>query len=94
MISYTMIKEANPDHVKGSVAGAMNFMVFSLSACFAPVFGRALTRFSGGTLTLTSFHEADTLWAGAIVRSFTRTFFPRETGYASGPVILTAKALA
>ena len=30
MIPYTMIKEANPDNVKGSATGAMNFLVFSL----------------------------------------------------------------
>jgi MFS family permease len=28
MIPYTMIKEANPDNVKGSATGAMNFLAF------------------------------------------------------------------
>ena len=39
MIPYTIIKEANPDNVKGSATGAINFVVFSFSACLAPVFG-------------------------------------------------------
>ena len=80
MISYTMIKEANPDKVKGSATGAMNFLVFSLSAFLAPVFGLALMRFSGGhTLTLANFQDADLIWAGAIIL----TLFLRETG--AGP---------
>jgi len=81
MIPYTMIKEANPDNVKGSATGAMNFLVFSFSAFLAPVFGFALMRFSGGrSLTLANFQEADIIWAGAIVLSFVLTFFLRETG--------------
>jgi len=79
-----MIKETNPDNVKGSATGAMNLMVFSFSALLAPAFGLALTRFSGGKmLTLTDFHEADIIWAGAIILSFILTLFLRETGQAS-----------
>jgi len=81
MIPYTMIKEANPDHVKGSATGAMNFLVFSLSAFLAPVFGLALMRLSGGKpLTLETFQHADAIWAGAIVLSLVLTVFLRETG--------------
>jgi MFS family permease len=88
MIPYSMIKEANPDNVKGSATGAMNLMVFSFSALLAPVFGFALTRASGGeTLTLTDFHEADIIWAGAIILSFILTLFLRETGHASRPAV-------
>ncbi len=81
MIPYTIIKEANPDNVKGSATGAMNLMVFSFSACLAPVFGIALMRFSGGKpLVLANFQEADSIWVGAIVLSFILSFFLRETG--------------
>jgi MFS family permease len=83
MIPYAMIKEANPDHVKGSATGAMNFLVFSLSAFLAPVFGLALMRHSGGRpLNLQNFQEADLIWVGAIVLSLILTFFLRETGAA------------
>jgi MFS family permease len=86
MIPYSMIKEANPDNVKGSATGAMNLMVFSFSALLAPVFGVALTRFSGGkTLTLADFREADAIWAAAIAVSFILTFFLRETGAGARP---------
>jgi MFS family permease len=87
MIPYTMIKEANPDNVKGSATGAMNFLVFSLSAFLAPVFGFALMHLSGGkTLTLENFQQADTIWAAAIVLSLVLTFFLRETGTGAKPV--------
>jgi MFS family permease len=83
MIPYAMIKEANPDKVKGSATGAMNFLVFSLSALLAPLFGFVLMRISGGaTLTLANFREADIIWAAAIVLSLILTFFLRETGSA------------
>lgn len=81
MIPYSMIKEVNPDHVKASTAGAMNFLVFTFSAFLGPVFGLALQRLSGGEpLMLATFHEADLIWVGAIVLSLILTFFLRETG--------------
>jgi len=83
MIPYTMIKEVNPDNVKGSAAGAMNFLVFILSALLAPAFGGLLQRLSGGQpLTVEDFQMADLVWIGAIVLAFILTFFIRETGSA------------
>ena len=81
MIPYTMIKEVNPDNVKGSATGAMNFLVFSLSAFLAPAFGLILVRLSGGQpLALETFQAADLIWAAAIVLAFILTLFLRETG--------------
>jgi len=97
MIPYTMIKEANPDHVKGSATGAMNFLVFSLSALLAPVFGFALMHLSGGkTLTLENFQQADTILVAAIVLSLVLTFFLRETGagakHVAVPVVIGSRS--
>jgi len=87
MIPYTMIKEVNPDNVKGCATGAMNFLVFSFSAFLAPAFGYTLFRLSGGQpLTLAIFQEADLIWVCAIVLSFVLTLFLRETGVAARPV--------
>jgi MFS family permease len=84
MIPYTMIKEVNPDRVKGSAAGAMNFLVFSLSAVLGPMFGLVLVRLSGGhELTLATFLHADWAGVGAIVLAFVLTLFLRETGSAA-----------
>ena len=84
MIPYTMIKEVNPDNVKGSAAGAMNFLVFSLSAFLAAPFGALLQHFAGGQpLTVETFQKADLVWVGAIVLAFILTLFIRETGAAA-----------
>jgi MFS family permease len=81
MIPYAMIKEVNPDRVKGSATGAMNFLVFSLSAVVAPVFGLTLRNLSHGrALTLATFQKADLLWLAAVVISLVLTLFLRETG--------------
>ena len=48
MIPYTMIKEVNPDEVKGSATGAMNFLVFVMSAFGAPAAGWLLQKLAGG----------------------------------------------
>ena len=81
MIPYTMIKEVNPDRVKGSATGAMNFLVFSLSALVAPVFGLTLRNLSQGQgLSLRTFQRADLIWLAAVMISLVLTVFLRETG--------------
>jgi MFS family permease len=81
MIPYTMITEVNPEQVKGSATGAMNFLVFSFSAFVAPTFGLLLVDLSGGQpLAPATFAHADVVWICAIVLSLVLTFFLRETG--------------
>ncbi|WP_294538316.1 MFS transporter [uncultured Rhodoblastus sp.] len=88
MIPYAMIKEANPDKVKGSATGAMNFLVFSFSALFAPLFGLTLMRLSDGApISLTNFRKADMIWAVAVAISLVLTFFLRETGTRRHPPV-------
>ena len=38
MIPYTIIKEANPEQVKGSATGGQNFLTFSVTALLGPWF--------------------------------------------------------
>lgn len=54
MIPYSIIKEVNPDEVKGSATGAINFITFGVTSLLGPLFA---SRF-GKTLTATSNHEA------------------------------------
>jgi hypothetical protein len=56
MIPYAIIKEVNPDTVKGSATGAINFLVFVMSAFAAPAFGWLLQKLeAGGALTVDVF---------------------------------------
>jgi MFS family permease len=56
MIPYSIIKEVNPDHAKGSATGAMNFLVFVITALAAPAIGWWMQRLaSGRELTLDVF---------------------------------------
>jgi MFS family permease len=81
MIPYAMIKEANPDKVKGSATGAMNFLVFSCSALLAPAFGYVLMRLADGApLSADTFAQANSIWLGAILVALLLTMVLHETG--------------
>jgi MFS family permease len=81
MIPYTIIKEANPDNVKGSATGAINFINFGVTALIGPVFaalfGRTLD--SGGD-PVAHFQHAGSFWLAGIVLAIFLTVFLRETG--------------
>src|SRR5271165_3354532 len=84
MIPYSMIKEVNPDRVKGSATGAMNFLVFILTAFGAPIAGWALQKISGGApLNLADFREWGLLGLGCILVAIILAFFLKETGWAA-----------
>lgn len=81
MIPYSIIKEVNPDEVKGSATGAINFLVFTLSALLAPAYGWLLNSLAGGgKLTLAVFQNASSVGVVGIVIALVLTFFIRETG--------------
>jgi MFS family permease len=81
MIPYTIIKEVNPDEVKGSATGAINFLVFSLSALMAPVFGWLLAHAAGGgPLTLSAYQDAGMLGLSGVMLAIVFSCFIRETG--------------
>jgi MFS family permease len=81
MIPYSIIKEVNPDHAKGSATGAMNFLVFVMTALASPAIGWSMQKLAGGTaLTLKVFDEAGGVYVGAIVIAGIITLFLQETG--------------
>ncbi|SFM89484.1 Sugar phosphate permease [Chitinophaga sp. YR627] len=61
MIPYSIIKEANPDSVKGSATGGINFLTFGVTAILGPVFAH----FFGKTLLTTTDPQAH--FAGVII---------------------------
>lgn len=86
MIPYTIIKEVNADEVKGSATGAINFLVFTLSAIMAPVYGWVLVRLSnGGPLGMEVFQKAGIIGVAGIAAAIVLSLFLRETGSAMRP---------
>lgn len=86
MIPYSVIKEVNPDEVKGSATGAINFLVFTFSALLAPAYGWLLNHLSGGgARTLGTFQEASLVGMVGIVIAVILSCFIRETGAAVTP---------
>jgi MFS family permease len=84
MIPYSIIKEVNPDYAKGSATGAINFLVFVMSALIGPVYGWWLQKLAGGgALTLDAFVEADVIFVVAIVGAAILALFLKETGPAA-----------
>ena len=82
MIPYTIIKEANPDEVKGSATGTINFLNFGISALVGPIFGEVL----GKTLATTSdpfihFLHAGIFWMTGVALALILTLFVVETGH-------------
>ncbi|WP_284943556.1 MFS transporter [Acidisoma cladoniae] len=95
MVPYSIIKEVNPDRVKGSATGAINFLVFTLSALLAPAYGWLLGRLSGGgKLTLGVFQHASSIGIAGIVLAIVLAFFLRETGHKASSVPVAAKVLS
>lgn len=84
MIPYSIIKEVNPDEVKGSATGAINFLVFVMSALAAPAFGWLLQHLAaGGALTLGVFVTGGSAGIAAIVVAAVLALFLEETGSAA-----------
>jgi MFS family permease len=84
MIPYSTVKEVNPDKVKGSATGAMNFLTFALTAAMGPIYAGMI----GKTLETTTnhlahFRESGLFWIVCCVAAVILSFFLRETGHAA-----------
>jgi len=80
MIPFSMIKEANPPEVKGSAAGAMNFLCFGVTGVLSPFIARMLDAGPGRTETLPGFQHGLATLAFGVAVALILTFFLRETG--------------
>jgi MFS family permease len=82
MIPYTVIKEANPDEVKGSATGAINFLTFAVTAFLGPLYGKILLSPSAhGDLTFQLFRESSYFWVLIVGAAILLTFLLKETGH-------------
>ncbi|SDI24385.1 Sugar phosphate permease [Bradyrhizobium lablabi] len=83
-IPYIIIKEVNPEGVSGSATGAVNFLVFVISAFAAPAFGWFIQKLADdGPLTLHVFEKGDSLLVAAVAIAAILAGFLRETGPAA-----------
>ena len=80
MIPYTIIKEANPDNVKGSATGAINFIVFGVTALIGPVFASLFAKTLTNGNPVTHFQHAASFWLVSIILAGVMCFLLRETG--------------
>jgi MFS family permease len=86
MIPYSIIKEVNPDNVKGSATGGINFLVFAITAFMGPVYAHRIGRGTGNTPNLAvHFQRGAMFWVVCCAVAIVVTFFLRETGRAANP---------
>jgi MFS family permease len=81
MLPYAIIKEVNPDSVKGSATGAINFITFGVTSLLGPLFSYLY----GNSLLTTADKEAHFAGAGlffaiGIAFALVVTIFLKETG--------------
>jgi MFS family permease len=85
MIPYSIFKEANPDQVKGSATGAINFLTFGVTALLGPFFagsfGKSLTTASNHTA---HFKSAGTFWLITTAIAIVVSLIVKETGTMHG----------
>jgi MFS family permease len=82
MIPYTIIKEVNPDEVKGSATGAINFLTFGVTAAIGPIFAARFGK-TLGTQTVDAaahFRHAGLFWISVLIAALVVGSMLRETG--------------
>ena len=80
MIPFSMIKEANPPEVKGSAAGAMNFLCFGVTGVLSPVVARMLEPANSHAEALPGYQHGLMTLAFGVAVALVLSFFLRETG--------------
>lgn len=86
MIPYSVIKEVNPDKVKGSAIGAINFLVFGITALMGPIFARHVGQGIGiGPNPASHFQKGVLFWIPCCAAAILVSFFLHETGRAARP---------
>src|SRR6267378_2713569 len=83
MIPYTIVKEVNPDEVKGSATGGINFLTFGVTALIGPIFADLLGKgFATTQNHVAHFRASGIFWMTGIALAILLSMFLRETGHA------------
>jgi len=81
MIPYTVIKEANRPEHSGTATGVINFLNFSMTALFGPLFAARLMRISGGAeRELADYQSTFMPMLIGVALAIVLTLLLRETG--------------
>jgi len=81
MINYTVIKEANRPELSGTATGVINFINFSMTALFGPIFARMLAKQSaGGARGLGHYQDTFQPLLYGVALAIILAFLLRETG--------------
>lgn len=80
MIPYSVIKETNPDYVKGSSTGAINFITFGVTTLLSPVFSSFFGKDLGLSDANIHFQNSLFFWIGGIVLAIVISLMLKETG--------------
>jgi MFS family permease len=81
MVPYTIIKEGNPDEVKGCATGILNFLNFGISAVVGQIFGAIFGRtLQSNDDPASYFRHAGLFWMAAISIAILLSFLLQETG--------------
>jgi len=82
MIPYTIIQEVNPDYVKGTATGVINFLTFSVTALIGPIFAGLYGKTLGliGSDRVVHYHHAGLFWIVVVTLALIITFGLRESG--------------
>ena len=92
MIPYTIIKEANPENVKGSATGGINFITFSITALLGPMFASAYGKTLAGAVDHAAhFRAAGIFFLVAMAVALGISLVIHETGHKK-KVVLAAVA--
>jgi len=83
MITYTVIKEANPPELSGTATGVVNFLNFTFSALLGPVFGWIMQAVSGaGSTPLENYQRTFGSLLYGVALAINLAFIVKETGRA------------
>ncbi|MEO8534811.1 MAG: MFS transporter [Flavobacterium sp.] len=90
MIPYSVIKEANPDNVKGSATGAINFITFGVTTILSPIFSHLFGQtLENTTNKIVHFQNAGLFWIMGISIAILISFLLKETGDGKGKIDIT-----
>lgn len=86
MIPYSIIKETNPDFVKGSSTGAINFITFGVTTLLSPIFSHFFGKTLGFSDANIHFRNSLFFWIGGIVLAILVSLLLKDTGRKSADV--------